>query len=189
VDVVPHKVPKPDPSHPDRRYLPTIKKIDITQVGNIRRDLIAWSDGTVSQVWSLEDKKVSLTVSNDDPKDIHLLRGKFRDNAIPKLLHFDADSVSWMTDNALDKGSQGGPTLHYQAIVVIGIAYGLPPPKALYQAWIDAKTLMPLKFDDGDALYSLTFSNTPPAGRLVLPSDMQGEMDLYEASNVPRARL
>ena len=190
VEVTPHDIPKPDPAHPDRVYARVIKRIAITQLGKIRRDLTLWSDNAISQLWSLADKGVTLEESNDTQKDVYVLRGILRDQASPKLLHFDADSVSWLTSNALDKSSATGAALHYQAKVLVAPAMGaIPALTAVYQAWIDPKTLMPLKFDDGGALYVLTFSKDPPTGPLVIPADIQAELVRYQEALAPHPHL
>lgn len=190
VDVTPHKSSDPDVTHPRRRNTPILKKITITQVGNIRRDTSVWSDKSISQLWSLTDKDVSVHESNDAGKEVFLLRGEMRENACPKLLHFDADSVSWITAKALDKQSASGKEpLHYQSTAVVqkesqtldisGATIITPAVTAVYQAWIDPKTLLPLKFDDGDVLYTLKFSPDPPTGPLVIPANIQTALDSW----------
>lgn len=191
VDVTPRDIPKPDPAHPERRYAPVLQKIAITQVGKVRRDISTWSDGSTSQVWSLAEKGVSLFESNAKGKDVYLLRGERRHNVCPRLLRFDAESVSWISEKTLDKQPTGdGKFLHYQSKVVIAEANGpIPAETATYQAWIDPKTLLPLRLDDGAALYSLTFSSDSPAEPLVMPANIQAELDRWLKASVPRPRF
>jgi len=188
IEVAQHNTPKPDPAHPGRRYSPVIKKIAVTQVGKIRRDIIFYSDGSVSQLWNLVDKKVSLMQSDASRDEALLLRGDLRDGASPRLLHLDSDSVSWLTERALDKQSEsGGGPLHYQASVVISEPGVVPVLTSLFQAWVDPKTLLPVKFDDGEALYILNFSKDVPAGPLVIPPGVKAEFNLWErVSATPR---
>ena len=204
VDVTPHDIPKPDPAHPGRTYAPVLKKILITKIGNIRRDYIVMSDNSFSQLWSLTDTGLTVQeMAHGDKKNVYVIKGLARDKASPKLLHFDEDSVSWITEKALVKGSAGnaGGTLHYQARVAAEAApqtsdsgpgsgaIALPSVMATYQAWIDSKTLRPMKFDDGDTLYVLTFSPTPPVGPLVMPDNLQAKLKRWQAALAPRQRL
>ncbi|MFA7345943.1 MAG: hypothetical protein WC003_16715 [Terrimicrobiaceae bacterium] len=191
VEVIPRNVPKPDPAHPEWRYAPVMKTITITRVGKIRRDDIAWSDGKVSQLWSLADKKLSVLENALHPgRPVYVLSGMLRDEACPRLLHFDADSVSWITESALVK--EGGASLHYQATVKLpdtGVEREGPPPTAVYQAWIDPKTLLPLKFDDGQALYTLAFSKDAPSAPLVMPPRLQAELNRWQEALAPHPHL
>ena len=190
VQVTPHEIPpKPDPAHPEIKYAPVPRAMAITQVGKIRCDYIVWSDNSISQLWSLPDQGVSLSQANDAQKSVHLLRGLMRDLAIPWLLRFDARSVSWITDDALVKGSAPGAILHYQATLVMPNALTVTkPPTVTYQAWIDPKTLLPVAMDDGSALYALKFSNAP-AGPLVMPANLQAELQLWKDSTAVHPHL
>ena len=180
VDVTPHDIPKPDPAHPERTYCPEVKRISISKVGDVRRDIVLMSDNTTSQVWSLPKEGISLQEQGTpDKKRVCLLAGIMTDLACPKLLHFDADSVSWINEKALDKGSAAGAALHYKAPVSVSMSLvGDTPALRIYQAWIDAKTLVPQKFDDGDALYVLTFG--PPTGPLVMPDNITAKYKRYK---------
>jgi len=191
VAVTPHEIPKPDPAHPERRYSPVLKTVTITRVGTIRRDTSSWSDGKVSVLWDLADMKLALQESRNSGKDVYLLRGYLRDRACPRLLHFDDKSVSWITVKANKEQSEGGEKpSHYRATVVVQEAEGdTPAVSATYQAWIDPKTLLPQKFDDGEALYVLTFSKEPPIGPLVIPANIQHEIDRYQAAYAPHPHL
>jgi hypothetical protein len=190
VQVTPHEIPpKPDPAHPDIKYPPVVKAMTITQIGKIRVDYIVWSDNSISQLWSLPNQGVSLSQANDPQKSVHLLRGLLRDLAIPWLLRFDAKSVSWITDSALVKGSTPGGVLHYQATLAMPDAlYVTKPPTVTYQAWIDPKTLLPVAMDNGSALYALKFSNAP-AGPLVMPANLQAEMQRWKDATADHPHL
>ncbi|MEI6337851.1 MAG: hypothetical protein WCQ57_04620 [Verrucomicrobiota bacterium] len=190
VAVTPHEIPKPDPEHPERRYPPVLKTVTITRIGTIRRDASTWSDGSASELWDLADMKLALQESRRPGKDIYLLRGYLRDHAGPALLRFDDKSVSWITAGAVKvpPGDSDKP-LHYQAAVVVSDPGEIPTVTATYQAWIDPKTLLPQKFDDGEALYVLTFSKEPPIGPLVIPANIQREIDRYQAAYAPHPHL
>lgn len=195
VEVSSHYIPKPNPTHPEWRYTPVIKRIVITCVGNIRRDEMIWSDGSISQLWDLADKKIAIAENGQDSKKpVYVLTGLLRDQACPKLLHFDADSVSWITKGSLL--TKEGETLHYRATVKppdSGVQIGDDPSRpslmAVYEAWIDLKTLQPLKLDDGEALYTLSFSKKLPKDPLVIPPRLQAELNRWLAAFAPHPHL
>jgi hypothetical protein len=191
IEVAPHDAPKPDPAFPERRYSPVLQKLVITQVGNIRRDVGSWSNGTSSELWWVIDKAVSVMQGNQPGAEPFMLAGELRDRACPKLLHFSEDSVSWISEaSKTDPKPDKAGLLHYRAEITLKEAEGdAPPEKAVYQAWIDSKTLMPAKFDDGNALYTLKFSSNPSAAPLVMPSKVQAEVDLWQRESAPRAHL
>ncbi len=189
VEVTPHDpAPRPDPAHPERRTVPVVKKILITQVGRVRCDVSVFSDNSTAKLWNLLDPGLSVLASNRTSKDLYVLRGESRDEASPKLLHFDADSVSWIKEKSADKNSPGGGALHYQAKVALPTDVG-PVQYALYQAWIDPKSLIPQRFDDGEALYVLTFSPTPPTDPLVVPENVQAEVKRWTAATTAHPHL
>ena len=202
VEVTPHDAPPTsDPDNPERKFSPLLKSIVITRIGNIRRDTNVLSDGSTSHLWSLvrEGMGVSEATGPNGKGNIHVLVRELRGTEIPKLLHFDEASVAWITGKALDKKPAGsGDALHYAAKVVVRperqISAGptgtttLPAESALHQAWIDPKTLLPLKFDDGDTLYVLKFS-APPAGPLVIPAHLQAELNRWKKAIGPHPPL
>src|SRR5262249_40048354 len=123
---------------------------------------------------------------------VYVLPGASRDTASPRLLHFDTGSVSWLTEKALvNESTSSGAALHYRAKVVLSeaSATGLPAITAIYQAWIDPKTLLPMKFEDESALYVLKFSSDPPAGPLIMPANLQAELNRWQALLGPHRRL
>ncbi len=188
VEVAVHDAPKPDPAFPERRYVPVLKNISITRVGQVRRDMMKWSDGSVSELWSLPDKDMALFEGRGwDGNTVLLLRGDYRKGASPQLLNLDKASVAWITVNALGKPSEeDGAPIHYKVRVKVQEAMGdMPAVTAIYQAWVDPETRMPLKFDDGTALYTLKFSETPPAGPLVMPGKFKEELDLWLEASRP----
>ena len=168
-----------------------MKNITITQIGKVRRDVSTWSDGSESLMWSFVESESSVWESNAEGKNVYVLLGGLSQQAKPKLLRFDKDSISWITEKSLDKQAIGsGGAVHYVAKVqvVAESGRGAPAITADYQAWIDPKTLMPLKFDDGDALYVLKFSKAP-SGPLVMPEKIQAEMRRWQAATVPHPHL
>ena len=165
-----------------------MKKITIMKVGSLRMDAIIWSNGSTSQIWDLLDRKISLMESNYGNKDVQLLRGEYRDLSYPKLLRLDEESVAWIAPKSFNKSGSSAVELYYNTKVAIPGVDGGKGRTVFYQAWIDAKTLLPTKLDDGDALYTLKFSD-PPTTPLVMPEKMQAEVKRWDAAFKPHPHL
>jgi len=188
--------PAPDPSMPDVQDVSApskdtgtnaMKAADIIRVGKLQRNIITWSSGTTSEAWTLIDTGLTLAEKATGPtKFIYELpkASPTRNSISPTILDLDADSVTWIFPRSLigKTAYKGKPSLHYQRGISLPAAIG-PPRTVLYQAWIDPKTLVPIAFDDGDALYELTFSKDPPTQPLVLPDRFQKELQEYENAN------
>jgi hypothetical protein len=178
--------PKPDPAHPNQHFAALRKEIAITRIGAVRRDVTTWTDGSVSELWSLDDQGVTLWQTNGPGRAVYLFRGPRRDELTVKLLRLDAASVAWIKKQNLVGNEEG--TLHYQAIVTLPES-GPKPRTAIYQAWIDPKTLQLKKLDDGDNLYTLTVSPDRPAGPLVMPPDIQAEYNRWVVAMTPHPHV
>lgn len=63
-----------------------------------------------------------------------------------------------------------------------------PPRQVFYQAWVDAKTSMPVALDDSTSLYELTFSPTPAAA-LVMPDRFKQTLAYYQRADAIARRL
>lgn len=201
VTIAPHDVPKVAPSGQEHKIVPHPKKLVVTKSGNLRHDEMTMSDGSVSHLWDLLDKKLSVReVMWNNRKNIHILKGRKREEASPKVLHFDADSVSWITESALsvDQSRKQGSLLHYTAEVIVKEAQEIsdgatvvikkPAEMAIFQAWIDSESLLPVKFDDGRASYALQFSS-PPASAPAMSPDAAAKLKRWEAALAPRPHL
>ena len=199
VAVTPRKAgtAKPDPAQKEQPSAPELKKVTITQAGNIRLDRMTWFDGSVSKIWILVDRNLSIEENRN--KSIYALTPAMRDNALTKLLDFTPESVNWITPDALSNGKAGDPppVLHYQATVQVNSALGdssldgsvAPVQTIILQAWIDSKTLLPLQFDNGHGLYVLTFSNKAPEPIPAMPANVQAEFKLWQAAHGPQPHL
>ena len=164
------------------------KKVTIVQIGNMRADITQWSDGSTSQLWTQVDKNISVMENNRGNKDILVLRGAYRDGCWPRMLRFDTESLGWITPAAFSKVGSSAGELHYKAMVKVNDTEEGEPRPVHYQAWIDAKTLLPKKLDDGSALYTLKFSD-PPTSPLVMPANLQAELKRYQALLAPHPHL
>jgi len=208
VKVTPHDSPKKEPADPDRPAS-ELKKIAIVQVGDVRLDELTWTDGSVSQMWTLltgnlsfqanknKSLKSNLSIEANKNKSLYALTASMRDNIRTKLLDFTPDSISWISPKTLTNGGKEGapppPILHYQKTIPLdpelensNLDGSVAPVKTIIiQAWIDSKTLRPLKFDNGHALYTLTFADQTPTTIPPMPETVQAEFKKWIATSGP----
>jgi hypothetical protein len=171
-----------------------IKRIEITRDGNLQRDVVTRSSGGSREVWRVLDVQL-LLAANDSAanKSVNIFPTKspFADEFTPRILALDRGSLSWITPSTLvgKENKDGKDVFHYHAPVFVpGILPRDPPRQVFYDAWIDAKTLAPVEFGDGDVLFKLTFSPTP-ADSLVLPDRFQKVLEYYQRANTIGRRL
>ena len=128
-----------------------------------------------------------MSIEANKNKSLYALTSSMRDNVRTKLLDFTPDSISWITPKTLTNGGKEGPPrppiLHYQTTIPLdpdlqlsNLDGSVAPVKTItIQAWIDATTLAPLKFDNGHALYTLTFADQAPTTIPSMPENVQAE--------------
>lgn len=182
----------PPPKKPGGGTPRVLKKLDVVRVGNIRRDTVGWSDGSTSVVWGLVNEKLLVTerTSLSGKKRVQVFAGVFRDTVEPLLLRFDQESISWISDEYLvSKGDPDGSLLHYKREIPQQVQPGEKPWSEVFQAWIDPKSRMPVKFDDGRATYILKFSADPPRESLAIPGNLQSELNRWKDAFQPHAHL
>jgi len=171
-----------------------LKNVEITQVGKLRKDILTYNDGRSSEIWIAAGAGVVLVVADTHQNGaVYPANFKDLDSTGFRLLRLDAASVTWITDKSLagTVDFKGKKAQHYQAVQIIMTPYDrtmdLPGKSKLFQAWIDQKTLIPLGFDDGDALYELNFGDKPPVGPLIMPATLEKMMQKYlNATGLPR---
>lgn len=202
VKVTPRSLPKPAaPGEPPAP--PHVAKIKIVRTGNIRRDTVAWSDNSTSEVWSLcrEGLAVTEVRRENGEKYIQVLSGTLRDSFSPRILLLTPETLFWITRTARVQDSSGteeNPPVHYrQTIAPPSSRPGQPrtpeggnqgPPRVL-QAWIDPATLLPVKLDDGTALYELSFSNELPETPLQIPTDLDAQLRRWQNAMIMQPPL
>ena len=210
VKVTSHDSPKQDAASPDRPAS-EVRKIAITQVGHIRLEEMTWSDGGVSQIWTLLNSNLSfeskknkvqkgnMSIEANKNKSLYALTASMRDNIRTRLLDFTPDSLSWISPKTLTNGGKAGepppPLLHYQKTIQLdpgletsNLDGSVAPVKTIIiQAWIDSKTLRPLKFDNGYALYTLTFADQAPSTIPPIPENVQAEFKSWIVNSGPAA--
>ena len=169
-----------------------VTKIDVTQVDKIERRVMTWSSGQTSEEWYFKDFGATVTTRS----------GNGRPACIPDVSKpfwlrtgFEPSEFQWITPaNYKDTISyQGKRCLHYQSNVKLGRDGGIMDPNAggtifstcPYEAWIDAKTLLPVGLNDGTKLGVFTFRPDPPAGPLVPPAGVERILERCMVRQMP----
>lgn len=187
VDVTVNQAPSSTQPASPKTEIPQMKHVEIAQVGNLRRDTITWSDGDKTETWKVLNTGFSLVEVTYPAKCIYdVPAGSFMGSYFSrKILDLTPASTSWITVASLvgQTDHDGKPAIHYRASVVV--PSNVPhqaPRQVFYEAWVDAKTLIPMAFDDGDYVYELTFSD-PPTAPLVMPERFQENFRYYTRAN------
>jgi hypothetical protein len=145
------------------------QKVDVTQVDNVKKISITWTDGQTTEEWSLPNLPVlfkeypnggvfSVSTASDEVKE---------DRAnIPS----DAPDFSWISPQSLQEKDpisyQGKSCFHYK--------------KSTKEAWIDETTLLPVAIENGNTLCVFTFQDKPPLGPLVPSQKVADEIKYYK---------
>ncbi len=149
-------------------------KVRVTQVGNMKRIEIAWSDGKTTERWAVPKLPV---VFESDPRNgsvVPVESGSLRNKLFEFNLAYDQSAFDWINPQVLKKKEpvsyRGKKCFHYQGTVRFSIVIlNNPEPQSVRQAWIDSETLLPVAVDTGTALCVFTFEKEPPTGPLVCP--------------------
>lgn len=183
---------------PGVESLPVEKKRVITKIGNVRRDEVVWADNSVLQAWMLHKEGLAVTEQkgSDGKVKPFVLTGTSMDSICPKLLRLNTDSLSWVTPAALAEKAEPGVPLHYRAVIETPAAPSevpgapdTPARSVVYQAWVDAKTGLPLRLDDGEATYVLTFGKERPVGPLTMPEHLAAELQRWSTALATHSHL
>lgn len=153
-----------------------LKRIDVAQNDTTRRSIIHWASGKSRELWSLSNMDVVLT---EDPSGSTLVSGN-------TLLHgdpFSPSSFDWIkaSTRADDKvvTYEGKACNHYKGFVVIPNPTGEGPPETIpVEAWIDAKTLLPVALKKGDTLGIFSFGDPP--SNLDMPERFRSRLEYYK---------
>jgi hypothetical protein len=141
---------------------PQQKKIEIVRTGDLRHDVIAWSNNSNSELWWVQNPPL---VFQDDPDG----KVSAREFGNMKADRFDESNFEWI-GAATFKGIQDfkdRKCRYYEKEITLD-----NDEKAVLKAWIDAETLKPYAWTDGARAAIYTFSATVP-GELVLPEKYQ----------------
>lgn len=173
-----------------------ISSIEVALNKNIRRDRIKWMDGSVSEMWKINGRWISL----DADGNVHLQSGtSMMGHSSPMTwLAFEPAELEQLTkDAAVSSGDydKKQPSIIYE--VNKKLALGPAPPigpgagadsgvKAgpmeitLHTlAWVDSETCRPLAIKDGEITYVFHFLDSPPE-QLSPPQACLDELERYK---------
>jgi hypothetical protein len=189
VDLTASASPSGAPPAPTGR----IKHIEITRDGDLQRDIVTWSDGSSSETWRIFDVRllVADNKASANSVNVYALDSSQAAGFTPRILALNLRSFSWISPGRLvgKENKDGKEVFRYRAPVLVpGFLPRDPPRQVIYQAWIDAKTLIPVALDDSDDTYKLAFS-APPTEPLILPERFKKIVDYYTRANAVAGHL
>lgn len=152
----------------------SIKRIDIIRSGNLRRDLVLWSDQKTTEYWwSVNPFFVVFTNKPDGP--ILTMKGAMMD-----VRRFDESNFSWISA-ATYAGLQtlGGKQCRFYEEKSVDPD---TESESLQRVWIDLKTSKPAAWGDGSFMACFMFSTPDPTKLpLVVPDKYLTAMRRYAA--------
>ena len=166
---------------------PQIQHAEVTQLNHLKRVHLVWDDGKTTEKWMIPGLPV---VFVQDPQT-----GKVRpkqDGGPEQLLenflnNYDEAAFSWVTPASLkekDPIDYGGKQcFHYVGEVVIPNMTRNEPgdhSQHMREAWIDAKTLLPVALNNGQSTSTFKFQDKPPTGPLLPPPAFKKEIAYYK---------
>lgn len=177
-----HKTPDGEPDLGKLANLPIVTGIRITRSASLVRYDILWVGNRRTETWVDEDAGLGV---QEHPRTGRIIVMPAGELPVPLLAGGSPASVAWMRpqDFVQEERFEGRAARHFQRAVE------LPDEnQALYQAWADPETKLPLAMDDGTALYRYLFE-APPAAPLVMPEKFHNALRKYRRSMTPPARL
>lgn len=159
--------PKPTPAITEKSPPPPPrqkKKVEIVRQGNLRHDIVTWSDGSTTEFWWIQ--KAGLIVYQDVPDGrINILKT----GNLPDQLN-DGSLFTWVNAGTfVDKRQfQGKKCRYYETEITLPTL-----EKLTLRAWIDNETQKPAAWSNSGILSLFTFDNPLPAEPLVLPDKFQ----------------
>ncbi len=150
---------------------------------------LTWSNKKSTEIWELPEEGISIN-QNIRSGQVYVDRGGLR--RLPPLAQLDDKALSWINPkNQQEKGETiyGKKCLFFKDQVTVYVGGGNAPETAIYSAWIDPETRLPVALDDGDARYKFIFGDAAPTTPLVMPPAFQAELDRYRAIMTKPKRL
>jgi hypothetical protein len=181
VDVTPDNTPSSSaPAAPGTQSIRQVKRAEVTQLGDVKRIVITWSDGKTTEKWSIPKLPVTF---EEDPRNgvvTPFLNGGPTILSDNFYLTYDSFAFDWISPQALKEKDpiyyQGKQCFHYEASV--------PAPMQKFalkkEAWIDATTLLPVALDNGNSLSIFKFQEKPPTGPLTMPPAFEHAVSYYK---------
>jgi hypothetical protein len=198
----------------DQATVRTETKIQTTKHNQVRRMIITWSDGAVTEKWWIEDCYLYEVPGSPG---VRMLLTKGVDPIIFALMEdysqTDFPEFSWISvDNFLKTLPYGGKACHSFRIAPDPVSTPSESPKApgsttskqdgvyiqapqvksrkstgIMQAWIDSTTHLPVALDNGISLQTYSFDSSSPQ-ELQLPARFAEVLKAYKDATEPPAK-
>lgn len=188
IAILPHDAPAPLPNDGSAASAGVPQKAEIARTGNLVCIKVTSSDDKTTEYW--KPGKLELTFFLEPgSRKLKVRRGN---DLLPPIFNLDRNRewFGWIDAGSLKEEEvsyRGTKCRRYEKTITISLGEDDNHPQtALYQAWIDAATLRPVVFDDGDTRYEITFLG-PPVEQ-TLPPLVQQELKEYEALLSPAKR-
>ncbi len=163
-------------------------KIEVIRTGNLARYRITSPNKQITEYWLTENYGFFEDAASHT---IHIDRNR---SAGVRFDRQDGSRFGWIKPYHLvgPENYLGKPCLHYNSEMVpdkqAGPAAASPQAPGNLQAWIDKTTLLPVAYDDGQALYVYTFQ-APPAAPLTLPDRCKQKLSNFEKALAMPSRI
>jgi hypothetical protein len=173
-----------------------LKQISVTKTGKLKRDIVAYGNGTTVELWYAD----GVLVTTDSKRQPTVLDYKVADARFGNGLGSATKSAGFTGLNWLDLKYydhvvmyQGQPCYHYGITTKQAQPLSAPPGTASQtigaEAWINVKTGLPVAYTTGDGkLYTYRFLDSPTTP-LTLPPDYQVTLAVFEKDRDERKRL
>lgn len=153
-----------------------LKRVDVAQNDSMRRSTIQWSNGKSRELWSLANMDVIVT---EDPSGQTLVS----QNTLLFGDPFSPSNFDWIKSGtrASEKtvSYEGKDCNHYKGFIVVPNPTGEGAPETIAcEAWIDAKTLLPVGLQKGNTLGIFTFGEAP--ADFAMPDRFRSRLEYYK---------
>lgn len=172
--------PVAEPGKPIDPAIPSLpQKAEVSKISNLLYVEISKTNNQFTRAWRPGTLNLTIFKDSKDSK----VNSTRTPQKFPAVFFLESDPFwfSWLNrdDFKEEVEYEGVKCRRYQQNVVIPSYGPFPDGISTYQMWIDAKTLVPVAFDDGEVRYDLKFGG-PPAVMPSMPEDVQKEIKRYQ---------
>ncbi len=193
IDLVYHKPPGLPPAvpgaTPDPALIPAVPKtVEVQKINEVIFMSIKRLNNRTTQVWYPGALQLTLFRDSIQPQ-LNSYRGR---GLFPDVFYLDKEKgwYEWADEKSFKEEMDLKDVAcrrYSKAVLVPAASPGLPPLTVIYQLWLDAETLRPIAFDDGDVRYNLKFGAAPEKPPSV-PAEITQEIARYEELLAPAKR-
>jgi hypothetical protein len=160
-----------------------MKKLEVTQVGAVQRNVITWMDKAPTERWHL-GQMIAYNETDDGSATCIPESSTFAMRML--ITRCEPASFSFVSPTTyMDTVSYNGMTCyHYKGNVIEARGNGITYTW-IYEAWIDKATNLPVALDDGRRVGTFTFQKGPPKPPLTPPPDIQEAIDRISVISIP----